>query len=391
MNVDFFTKYVEAIHGRLHQLYRDANSLNLPNTDLLPVALKELGIVSEELQVAVEELTEQTEELLATREYLEIERQRYQDLFEFAPDAYLVTDLEGKIREANRAACHLLNISQKFIIGKSLIVFIAEDERWTFRRELNQQRPKDRTQEFEVSLQPREGEVLTAALRVTPILDRQDQQVGLRWLLRDISQEKQSLKALSESDDILNSDRRLRSYAKGEIIPLDPQVIWLVKEGLVKLSTITENGEEVLVGFAGPEMVFGSGLTSLQAYQARALSRNVELVAIFLSEMTTSPKLAQTLFSKISQRLKQTECILAISGHKLVKDRLHRLLLLLQQQIGENVPEGTRLTVRLTHEDFASACCTTRVTITRLLSNLQQEGKIIFDYKSHMIIRKNAF
>jgi len=35
---------------------------------------------------------------------LEHERERYRDLFELAPDPYIVTDRRGVIREANRAA-----------------------------------------------------------------------------------------------------------------------------------------------------------------------------------------------------------------------------------------------------------------------------------------------
>jgi len=44
---------------------------------------------------------------------VEAERQRYQDLFEFAPDGYLVTDAQGMI-QANRAAAKLLNAKQEF-------------------------------------------------------------------------------------------------------------------------------------------------------------------------------------------------------------------------------------------------------------------------------------
>ena len=47
---------------------------------------------------------------------------------------------------------------------------------------------------------------------------------------------------------------------------------------------------------------------------------------------------------------------------------------------------GTRLPIRLTHEEIASACCTTRVTITRLINKLQQRGFISFDAKNHIII-----
>ncbi len=63
---------------------------------------------------------------------METERQRYQDLFEFVPDGYLVTDAEGTIREANRAAAALLNIPQESLPGQPLVGFIPAEERGAF-------------------------------------------------------------------------------------------------------------------------------------------------------------------------------------------------------------------------------------------------------------------
>ena len=58
----------------------------------------------EELRAAKEELLRQHNRLLAAHLELDTERGRYRDLFDFAPDGYLVTDLAGRIEEANRAA-----------------------------------------------------------------------------------------------------------------------------------------------------------------------------------------------------------------------------------------------------------------------------------------------
>ena len=111
MNVDIFARQLESFNSRLNQLYQGANrSPSDPIDHLLPVAFKELGIVSEELQVVVEELCQQNEDLAVIQAQLNAERQRYHDLFELAPEAYIVTDIAGKIREANRAAAKLLNI-----------------------------------------------------------------------------------------------------------------------------------------------------------------------------------------------------------------------------------------------------------------------------------------
>ena len=58
----------------------------------------------------MEELKIASEELQAIRIVVEKERQRYQELFDFAPDGYLVTDTNGIILEANRLKDEFLAI-----------------------------------------------------------------------------------------------------------------------------------------------------------------------------------------------------------------------------------------------------------------------------------------
>jgi CRP-like cAMP-binding protein len=179
----------------------------------------------------------------------------------------------------------------------------------------------------------------------------------------------------------------LQVYHKGEVIPLNPQVIWQVRSGLVKLTTYSHSGQEVLVGLVGASSAFGSSLTALSLYEATALA-DTQLWSIPLSEFATSPQLKQRLLPQISQRLKQTESLLAVYGQTRVADRLESLLRLLKQEIGQPVAGGTRLSVRLTHEDLATACCTTRVTITRLLTQLQQQKKLSVDSQHHLILNR---
>jgi CRP-like cAMP-binding protein len=241
-------------------------------------------------------------------------------------------------------------------------------------------------QEWTLSLQPRNGELFDAALTLAPIHDSDGNLESLRWIVRDISDRKRAQLALKTKDYDPCQDRPSQFYSKGEIIPLEPSSLWLVCRGLVKLSTMSETGEDVLVGLAGPSIPFGASMTSLPIYQAIALSENVELVSVPLSEIATSPGLTQALLPQLNKRLQQTEALLAISGKRHVKDRLQYLLLFLKQEFGHRVAEGTRLSVRLTHQDFADACCTTRVTVTRMLGKLQQQGKISFDSKYHILL-----
>jgi PAS domain S-box-containing protein len=325
--------------------------------------------------------------LAIARSQVELERKRYQDLFEFMPQAYLVTDTEGKIQEANGAAATLLKVDKVFLVDKLLVNFIPPQERRVFRSKLAQLHQRNWVQEFSLHLQRRNGELFEAVAIVAADRDDQGKVVSLRWIVRDIIDRKRSFNTPKIHDSDPFEEGQKHFYSKGEIIRLEPEMIWIVCDGLVKLSTSNETGEEVVVGLAGASMAFGSGMTSLPTYQATALSPDVQLVCLSVSEIAASPSLAQALFPKISDRLRQTEYLLAISGKRQVKERLHHLLKFLQQEFGQKVAQGTRLSIRLTHQDIADASCTTRVTVTRLLGKLQQQGKIAFDSKQHILLK----
>lgn len=122
VNVDEVAQQIQNMQQRLAQLEdrTHASCFQEQELEIIAQAFEELCITLEELQIANEELCKQNEELSLAHQAVEAERQRYLDLFEFAPDGYLVTDKDGAILEANRAAGTLLNVSQQFLVGKPL-------------------------------------------------------------------------------------------------------------------------------------------------------------------------------------------------------------------------------------------------------------------------------
>lgn len=183
----------------------------------------------------------------------------------------------------------------------------------------------------------------------------------------------------------LYQGRDLTSFQSGQPIPMNPQVVWVVCRGVVQLSTLYQSGDEALLGLAGPSMPFGLPLTLIYPYQATALS-DVDLMGLTSAEIDQSPALAKEVGRHTVRRLRQTEAMLAMAGYRRVEDRLRQLLLLLQMEVGQPVAEGTRISVRLTHQHLASAIGTTRVTVTRLLGQLRSEGRLIVDTNRHLIL-----
>jgi len=177
-------------------------------------SLQEANLALEE---QTEELRQQNEELEITRRAAESERQRYQDLFDFAPDGYLVTDATGTVQEANRAAAALLSVPQGYLVGKSLSIFVPEPERRTFLTRLAQ---LHQVQSWEVNLQPQGGQPFPAALTVAAVGDRQDHLSGLRWLIRDITERKRAEQKIREQAALLDTttDAILVQNLQGQVL-----------------------------------------------------------------------------------------------------------------------------------------------------------------------------
>ncbi len=98
-------------------------------------------------------------------------------------------------------------------------------------------------------------------------------------------------------DASLLQNQPVHQYEPGELIPLQPQALWYVNRGLVKLTTLTEQNKDVLIGLIGPGMPFGHYLTSLSLFEATALS-DVELASISIAEIVASPHLTKLFLRK---------------------------------------------------------------------------------------------
>lgn len=172
---------------------------------LLSEAIAEISISLEELNVLVEELQQQNEELIATRQQVDAERQRYLDLFNFAPDGYLVTDVEGVIQEANYIAAQLLNVRHSYLIGKPLTVFVHAEERQNFRKLMLQLQQEGQIRITELHIFHNEDSTDFPA-EVTAVIERDHtgKVTGLRWLLRDISDRKQVERKIREQAALID-------------------------------------------------------------------------------------------------------------------------------------------------------------------------------------------
>ena len=133
----------------------------------------------EELRVAREELTRQNDELLTLHDAVAAEADRFRQLFEAAPIAYITTDSGGTIIEANAAAAALLGAERRFLAGKPLPMFIDLNRRHDVRQFLLAVARADSPTEVVVQMRSETGVAFDAAARVVSVGDQ------LLWAISD--------------------------------------------------------------------------------------------------------------------------------------------------------------------------------------------------------------
>jgi CRP-like cAMP-binding protein len=179
--------------------------------------------------------------------------------------------------------------------------------------------------------------------------------------------------------------RSLVHLPAGSRVPLLKKSVWLVVRGMVKLSAISVQGDELLLGLAGPNEPFGDPLSNVEVYEATTRCES-DLLCLTCDEIAASPHMAMALLQGMGVRYRQSEAMLGLLGLRRIEDRVRGFLDLLANDYGQPCDQGLRLNIKLTHQELASALSTTRVTVTRVLGSLKDEGWLHLDGQRRLVI-----
>ncbi|NES96403.1 MAG: Crp/Fnr family transcriptional regulator [Desertifilum sp. SIO1I2] len=122
------------------------------------------------------------------------------------------------------------------------------------------------------------------------------------------------------------------------------------------------------LGIWGIEDIIGGSLSQTSPYQIKALT-DVKVRPLLLKDWQPS----QEIFLN---DLQHTQELMMIRSNHRAEDTLLKLLNWLANKFGSEVKEGYLINCKLTHRDLAEFSGLTRVTVTRILSNLEQQGLI---------------
>jgi PAS domain S-box-containing protein len=154
----------------------------------VPDALADLHRALQERQAGEDALCRRVEQGEERYQAAQAGMARYRELFEFAPDCYFVTDLAGNVREVNHAATVRFGRAREFLLSRPLPFLAAREERVGFYGRLAQLAVQPQAAHaWDLKLLGPRGTTWDGALTVTTIVDAEGRQVGLRWLIRDVS------------------------------------------------------------------------------------------------------------------------------------------------------------------------------------------------------------
>ena len=177
--------------------------------------LQELQVRDEELRASVDELTAQLTELRRASALLERERSKYVDLFVNAPEAYVSTDQDGLINDANLATAKLFSSEPHFLVGKPLISFVARQDTRAFREHLKSLTDHGAEQELppvcQLRMRPRGQMPFVVSLKASLVRNPSAKPVAIRWnLCRADPSEADLAHAVEEEDVVETLARDLR-------------------------------------------------------------------------------------------------------------------------------------------------------------------------------------
>lgn len=191
-----------------------------------------------------------------------------------------------------------------------------------------------------------------------------------------------------------------KELKKGDVLFLqgDPaEFCYIIKEGTIRLTKLSEDGEETVVHVIGAGEILGESTLfrsvsyhpvtaiALENVKVCYLSRNV------LEELVKkNPDLAWELFVNLSNQLyKNWEKILELNTQT-TSEKVMGLLKQLSKEYGEPCELGTLIKIKLTQQELASMVGASRVMVSMALQKLIKKGLICRDKKYYIINTKKS-
>lgn len=158
--------------------------------------------------------------------------------------------------------------------------------------------------------------------------------------------------------------------------------IYVIKSGRIKLTQLSDDGQQVLMRVATPGMMIAIiaivpgivyPVTAQAAEDCQLFSWTNEAMNRLIEH---HPQLAFKVMRHLADHVREFQDRYRELATERVERRLARTIIRLASQAGKKTPEGVLLDLPLTRQDLAEMTGTTLYTVSRILSQWESKGLV---------------
>ena len=213
------------------------------------------------------------------------------------------------------------------------------------------------------------------------------------WYLQNFN----LLQGMDESSmETMDQNSKMKNSSKREIIYFPEErsdTIYMLKEGKVKISRVSEDGKKMTLHLIGPGEIFGESAI-LGQEKRENIAEVVEDAVIcsinrtmFQEMLVNNPKMNLSINKFIGLRIRKIQAHIEDLVFKDAKERVVAFLERYTKTFGKKMIDGWMVRPFLTHQEIADLTATSRQTVNTILNDLVNNQEIKYTRRYFQVLR----
>lgn len=201
--------------------------------------------------------------------------------------------------------------------------------------------------------------------------------IGSLWIFNDL---------LPKEKEVLVSAATRKEYKRGEVIFHQDEAanrIFLIKAGSIKISKISEEGNEVILDirksgdFIGEQNFWddfkypGSAICVQDSYICSFDKVSFEKLIM------DNPKIGLVVIKNLCKHIEFLNSRTSISIINDIKNKLYEMLIMVSEKNNNSIGNYSKININLSHEELGFLIGVHRVSVTKAMKKLIDEGLVI--------------